>query len=311
MNDCNEKRYSCDVSGYSLDDVRAFLAVAEAGGFTAAAPRLGVTTNAVSLRVRHLENALGVRLLARTTRSVGLTDEGRIYAQRAATAVAELEAVGTELRAGQSGVRGNVRIALPGALAVREFLTCMREVLGAHPHLSVQLRVANGPVALIAEGLDIVVVVGQPEDSTFVGRLLGQVSWVLVAAPAYLDRAGRPATPADLIGHECLRFLGSTPQREWSLVDERGTQLTCRVGGNFEADDSRTLGDAAYAGIGIGIRPHAECAQAVRLGLLEQVLPGYRFQPMDVYALVPAGRIRLRRVAACLEALRAGVAALG
>lgn len=298
------------MSDYTLDEVRAFLAVADAGGFTAAAHRLGVTTHAVSLRVRRLEHTLGARLLVRTTRSVALTDEGRIFSGRAAVAVADLEAAEAELRPGQDDARGNVRIALPGALAGREFLTRMREVLQAHPRLSVQVRVANGPVALIAEGLDIVVVVGQPQDSTFVGRLLGQATWVLVASPGYLDRAGRPATPADLGAHQCLRLLGSAPQREWTLIHERGDQVTCGVGGTFEADDSRTLGDAAYAGLGIGVRPRAECAEAEQLGLLERVLPDYRFQSLDVYALVPQGRIRLRRVAMCLEALRAAVAAL-
>jgi DNA-binding transcriptional LysR family regulator len=90
-------------------------------------------------------------------------------------------------------------------------------------------------------------------------------------------------------------------------VDRRGRQVTVPVHGAFEADDSRTLGDATYAGLGIGVRPAGDCARAAANGRLERVLPAYRFQPLDVYAVLPKGRVRLPRVAACLEALRAAV----
>ena len=90
-------------------------------------------------------------------------------------------------------------------------------------------------------------------------------------------------------------------------MDRRGREVVAHVRGGYEADDSRALGDATYAGLGIGIRPAGECARAQREGRLERVLPGYRFQPLDVYALVSKGRLRVPRVAACLEALRAAV----
>lgn len=111
----------------------------------------------------------------------------------------------------------------------------------------------------------------------------------------------------DLSAHRCLRLLSSPPQDEWTLVDRRGREVVVQVRGGYEADDSRALGDATYAGLGIGVRPAGECAIAQREGRLERVLPGYRFQAIDVYALVPKGRLRVPRVAACLEALRAAV----
>lgn len=295
---------------YTLDEIRAFQAVATAGGFTSAAQRLGVSTNAISLRVQRLERALGVRLLVRTTRSLALTEEGRLFAERSASAMADLEAVESELRPSKDGLRGNVRIALPGVVATGVFLARVSELLREHPLLALQLRVANAPINAIAEGVDIQVVVGQPPDSTFVGRHLGRATWVLAASPAYLDRMGRPSSPADLAAHQCLRLLGTTPQREWSLVDVHGHEVTVPVGGSFEADDSRALGDAAYEGLGVGVRPLGECVAAARTGLLERVLPDYSFQPLDVYALLPPGRLQLRRVEVCVEALGASVAAL-
>lgn len=291
----------------SFDELRAFAAVYETGGFTAASKRLVLTTNAVSLRVRRLEQQLGVRLFIRTTRSVAPTEEGRTFYARAARILADLDEAEEELRPASGGLRGTVRIAVPGAIATAPLLERLRGLLEEHPQLSIQTRVASGSVNLVAEAVDIGVGVGQPPETTFVGRRLGRATWVLAAAPSYLDAHGRPRTPAELRGHRCLRLLSSPPQDEWTLVDRRGREVVVQVQGGYEADDSRALGDAAYAGLGIGVRPADECTRAQREGRLERVLPGYRFRPLDVYALVPKGRLRVPRVAACLEALRAAV----
>lgn len=291
----------------SLDELRAFTAVFETGGFTAAGKRLVLTTNAVSLRVQRLEQDLGLRLFTRTTRSVAPTEEGRTFYARVSRVLADLEEAEDELRPTSGGLRGTVRLALPAAIASESLLGRLRELIEEHPLLSVQTRVVSGAVDLVAEGVDIGVIVGQLPETTFVGRLLGRATWVVAAAPSYLDAHGRPRTPEELSGHRCLRLLANPPQDEWTLVDRRGREVVVQVRGAFEADDSSVLGDAAYAGLGIGVRPAGECARAQREGRLERVLPRYRFQPLDVYALVPKGRLRVPRVAACLEALRAAV----
>lgn len=291
----------------SLVELRAFAAVYESGGFTAAGRRLAVTTNAVSVRVQKLEEDLGVKLFVRTTRSVSATDEGRSFYSRVSRILSDLEEAEEELRPRGSGLRGRVRLAIPGALATAPLLERLRELLTAHPQLSVQTRVSSLPVDLVSEAIDIGVVVGQLPESTFVGRLLGRVTWVLAASPTYLDQHGRPKTPSDLRDHRCLRLFSNPPQDEWTLVDRRGKEEVVSVQGSFEADDSRALGDATYCGLGIGVRPSGECARAAREGRLEQVLPGYRFQPLDVYGVVPKGRMRIPRIAACLEVLRAAL----
>lgn len=104
--------------------------------------------------------------------------------------------------------------------------------------------------------------------------------------------------------------MSSPPQDKWTLVDPRGREVTVPVSGTYEADDSRTLGDATYAGLGIDVRPIGECQRAEAAGQLERVLRRYRFQRLDVYALLPQGRIRIPRVAACLDVLRAAVTEL-
>lgn len=291
----------------SLEELRAFVAVYETGGFTSAGKRLTLTTNAVSLRVQRLEEQLGVRLLTRTTRSVGPTDEGRRFYERVTRVLADLEDAEEEIRDRAGRVRGIVRIAVPAAIAGRPFLDRLATLLDAHPELHVQTRITSGTVDLVGERIDIGVVVGQTQDATFVGRRLGRATWVLAAAPSYLDARGRPEHPADLANHRCLRLLTHPPQDQWTLVDRRGREEVVPVKGTYEADDSRTLGDATYAGLGIGVRPAGECARAEADGRLERVLPAHHFQPLDVYALVAKGRSRIPRIAVCLEALRAAV----
>jgi DNA-binding transcriptional LysR family regulator len=291
----------------SLDEIRAFCAVAEVRSFTAAAARLQVTTNAISLRVRRLEAALGVRLFVRTTRQVSMTDEGVAVHKTMARLLDEVDALEAEVRPDPADLKGTVRIAMPGVLASRPFFARLRDLQDVHPQLWVQTIVSNSPIMPSTEGLDIAIYVGRPPETAFVGRLLGRGSWVLVATPEYLRRHGRPTRPADLAGHRCLRLLANPAQNEWTLVDTRGREHTVPVGRGYEADDSRSLGDAAYAGLGIGLRPAGEAARAVTRKQLEIVLPKFRFQPLDIHALLPQGRIRVPRVAACLQVLRDAV----
>lgn len=288
----------------STEELRALVAVAEASSFTAAAKRLGLTTNAISLRIQRLETVIGVRLFVRTTRSVALTDEGERFVAQVAPLLTALELAQEDVRGGGSGLRGTVRIAIPGSAATGPFLRRLHGLFASHPALVIQARITNGYSDLAAEGLDIALVVGQAPASTFVGRRLGTVNWVLAAAPSYIDRRGRPTVPADLANHSCLRLYAHPAQTEWTLTDRRGREVSVPVGGSFEADDSRVLGDATYEGLGIGIRPQGECARAEKAGTLERVLPGHKFQPMDVYALLPKGRADIPRIAACLAILR-------
>ena len=153
----------------TLDELRAFLAVCECGGFGRAAQRLELTTNAVSLRVGKLEAALGVRLFTRTTRRVTTTDEGRRYYPRVHAALGELDAAGDDIRPGD-GLGGTVRLGIPGPVATRPFLRRLHGLLAAHPGLAVQLRIANGPLDVVAEGLDAALVVGRTDPQRVVAE---------------------------------------------------------------------------------------------------------------------------------------------
>lgn len=291
----------------SLSDIEAFIAVSESLSFTQAAARLGLSGNAVSLRVQRLEHTLRVKLFVRTTRHVALTDEGERYLERIAPLLQEMQDAQEEATTRGGTLAGVVRISIPGSVATEPFLDRLRTILDQHPEFHAQIRVRNVSPNLALDGLDIALVVGQPPETSFVGRRLGQVSWGLAASPDYVARHGEPRKPADLAAHRCMRLLAHPPQTEWTLIDKRGQEVVVPVGGNFEADDSRFLGDATYRGLGIGVRPKGELARAVAAGALRHVLPSYRFQAIDVYALLPKGRVKLPRIAICVEALRQAI----
>jgi DNA-binding transcriptional LysR family regulator len=299
-----------------LEQLRTFISVADTRSFSAAARSLQISTNGVSLRIRQLEEALNVKLFVRTTRSVSLTDEGRLLYARAATLLSDLDELESELDPKNKEPRGTVRVGLPAIIAGTPFLKHLGVLLEKYPHLAVQTRVTNAMVMPASEGLDIVVAAGPPADSSLIAKHIGRASWVLAASPAYARRHGLPKSPEELHRHQCLRLLSNPPQNEWSLVPERakesgskgaGREITVPVSGNYQADDSRVLGDAVYAGLGIGVRSARECAEGVRRKTLVRVLPSYRFKPMDVYALLPQGSSKLPRVAACLDVLQAAM----
>lgn len=286
-----------------LDEIRTFALVTESGSLSAAARLLSVTPNAVSRRVMRMERNLGVQLFRRSTRAVSVTAEGRALYARARRVLDELDAAREELSAGRTDLAGSIRVAIPGGACSTGVLRGIAGLLTQHPELRLHVRVVNAPVDPIGGGFDIVLHVGPLKDSRLVARPLFKASWALAAAPGYVARHGTPRRVADLAAHACLRLAGDLPQDEWQLVDKSGRVETVSVSGNFEADDSRVLGDATYAGLGIGLRPARELDAAVTAGTLVRVLPGYRFAALDVYAVMPKGISRLSRVARLLALL--------
>ncbi len=293
-----------------VDELRTFVGVVDAGSFTKAARLLRLSTNAVSHRVLNLEERLGVRLLTRTTRALSVTEEGQVLYERARRVVEELEAIEAEVGASSHAVRGLVRLVIPAQGIDTTFLAAVGALLEANPSLSVQLRVTSQAVDVVADRADLALWVGKPPASSLISRRLGTLSWALAATPNYLDQHGRPRRPEDLSKHRCLRFLSERTQDVWRLVDLRGRVVSVPVQGGFEADDSRVLGDAVYAGVGIGPRPDRELIGAIREGRLERVLPTHRFETLELFALMPRRSARLPRVTALVTALKAGLAEL-
>jgi DNA-binding transcriptional LysR family regulator len=295
----------------SLPDLATFVAVVEAQSFTAAARRQGLTVNAVSRRLQQLEQAVGVKLIERTTRRSAPTDAGLRLYRKAVVIFDELLQAEAEIQADRARIEGEVRMALPAAIATPALLAQFERLLANHAGLRLDLRI--GSAHLPGQGgIDVALITERPPDSlALVSRKVGVHGWGLAASPSYVKGHGVPRSPAELSAHACLRFRGDVPQTAWQLTSARGKKVSVKVGGSFECDDSRVLGDAAYAGLGIGVRPKEELADAVKRKALVHVLPEWTFGEQPAYLLTTVGRRDLPRVRAVTDAVEAAVRALG
>lgn len=287
----------------NLSDVRTFVQVMESGGLTAAGRVMRMPTNQVSRRLARLEEALGARLLHRTTRRVTPTDDGRAFYARALRLLDQArEAEEEVVRA--SALEGSLRVAVRTTSVEIGFVEEVTRLLLANPGLSLQLLVMDEQVDPVAAGLDMVVQVGSLPDSSAVARPVGHATYVMAASPDYVKRSGAPHSPADLVRHQAIRRHGPTPETEWTLMGPRGDLLSVPIAGRFECSDSRAQAVALREGLGIALRPAGEVREAAKAGRLVRILPAWKLPPIPVWAVLSPGRTRLARVTLLVEALR-------
>jgi DNA-binding transcriptional LysR family regulator len=267
-----------------LEDLRTFIAVADAGGLSPAARRLGVSKSIVSRRIFRLEEALGVQVLARTTRGACLTESGLIFREHACRVCSEMDsALEAVLPAGE--LRGRLRIAAPLSLGSTHFAPVFAELARKHPHLQVQAAYGDRFVDVVAEGFDCAVRVGHLPDSNLVARRVASMRAKLVASPDYIRRHGSPGTPDELLIHEALLQGTET----WRLMDGPRV-ITVRPQGRFKADNADALAAAVVAGLGIAKLPDA-LTETYPPGVLIPVMPQFPVAPCGVYVIRPPGQL--------------------
>src|SRR5690554_4287710 len=284
-------RLSHERTGVRYEQAEAYVAVVEHGGFAAAARALGRDPSVVSRRVDALERRLGVRLLARSTRKVSVTEAGAAYYRRLQALMGEFDAADTEASEGASAPRGVLRLSLPAAFARRCIAPWLPDFVAAHPELRLELAHGNHYVDLIAEGFDAAVRIGELADSSLVARRLGSAEVVLCASPAYLARRGVPRRPPELARHDCLTFPKPRFTPEWRLTDGR-VQASQAIAGSIVSDDDEGLLVACLGGAGIMPAPAWLVAAELRSGALVRVLPRWRFDfDAAVHVVLPPGRL--------------------
>lgn len=254
-----------------------FLAVADAGGFTAAARRLGVTPGAVSQSIRALEARLGVLLFARTTRRVALTDAGHALAARLRPVAAEVDQALAELGAGTGRPHGRLRLTVPRAVVAPLVAPAMTRLRRRWPGLALEISVADRPVDLLAEGFDAGIRLGDAVQRDMVALpLTPPLAWTLAAAPALFAAAAAPRTPEDLPAHPAIayRLPGSGQLEPWDL-EQGDRRLRVSPEAVLVVDDRDLLLAALRDGLGIGMVDRAGIAADVAAGRLVTVLEGW------------------------------------
>jgi DNA-binding transcriptional LysR family regulator len=280
-----------------LDDLRTFVDVADAGGVSAAARRLGISKSIVSRRLFRLEAELGVQLLARTTRGAALTEAGVTFREHAARVRAEIDAaLETILPAGD--LRGRLRIAAPLSLGPTHLAPAFAELARRHPLLHVQASYSDRFVDIIGEGFDCAIRVGYLTDSNLIARRVGPLTGTLVASPDYIRERGAPETPEDLLAHQAL-MQGT---EAWQFMDGDKT-ISIHPQGRFKADNGTALAAAAVAGLGIAWLPDHLIKGYLDSGALVQVMPRYPVPTAGIFVVRPPGQHPTRKVRALTELL--------
>lgn len=280
-----------------IEDLQTFVAVADAGGVSAAARRLGVSKSIVSRRLFRVEAELGVQLLARTTRGAALTEAGIAFRDHAARASAEIDtARETILPTGE--LRGRLRVAMPLTFGATHFAPVLAEMARLHPKLHIHTSYSDRFVDLIAEGFDCAIRGAYLQDSNLIAKRVGPIHGKLVASPDYIEVHGSPETLDELVTHQAL-MQGT---EAWQFIN--GSKIvTVQPQGRFKADSATALAAAAAAGLGIAWLPDCITHEYVASGALVPIMTRYPVPPGAAYVVRPPGQHPTRKVRVLTEML--------
>ncbi|HEX7815216.1 LysR family transcriptional regulator [Dyella sp.] len=270
-----------------LEDMRLFVDVIDAGSFTGAAEKVGLSKQYLSKRIMALESRLGVRLLTRSTRHLRLTDLGRAYEEQARGILQDVDGLEQRISGSNRTPRGRLRVTAPMSFGTMHLSPVLPKFLLAYPQVSLELDLNDRTVDLIGEGYDLAIRIGSLPDSSLVARVIAPSEIVTCCSPDYLARRGAPQTPAQLGDHACLLY-GHGRHVEWQF----GGVAPCRVPviGCLRANNGELVRDAAIGGLGIAYLPMFIAGEAIEAGKLVTILDDYRPVGAAIHAVYPQHR---------------------
>ena len=285
-----------------LGAMRVFVSVAKLGSFTEAARRLQLSPSVVTRSIAQLEDALGLTLLLRTTRSLRLTERGELYLESCQQILQDVDSVERQVRGEDVAPRGTLKVAAPVVFGRLHVLPIVNRVLSEHREVAVELTLSDRNIHLVEEGVDVAVRIGELADSSLIGVKLGVVSRVTVASPAYLKERGAPKSPADLAAHDVVAFTGLGATDEWRF-DRAAKPVRLEPRLIVNSVDASIA--AAEAGIGITRVLSYQVKASVVAGRLRPMLQQFAPPPMPVNVVYLARRIASANIAVFIKTARA------
>jgi DNA-binding transcriptional LysR family regulator len=283
--------------------MRVFVKIADAGNLSAAGRQLGLSLTSVSRQLIALEEALGTTLVERTTRHLSLTESGRLYYERAKQILEEVAEMERGLTMQTGVASGRLLVSAPSLLGRLRLAPMLPGFLAEQTRVSIDLMLVDRLVRLADEGIDVALRVGPLEDSGLVVRKLDDIQLVVCAAPDYLRRRGEPATPDDLVEHDCVAFGDVPGVAEWSFEDG-AARKSLRIPTRLCANDFDALVRAALAGVGLVRVPSWQVAHYLADGRLRIVLGAYQRPPTPLSILTLRNRLLLPKVRAFVDFLQ-------
>lgn len=279
-------------------ELNAFVAVVEAGGFSAGARRTGDSQSAISKAIGALEKRLGVALFNRSTRSVTLTDQGQRYYDRVKPLMEEMDEADVELTSSTLTVPGLIRIAAASTFGRLHVLPLIPDLLSRNPGLQVDLILSDFVRNMVEDRIDLAIRVGPVNDPDAVVKHVASTPLVCVGSRRYFEQHGVPRTPAELVNHNCLVYGGLVELANWPFVGPEG-RFSVPVRGNLSSNSVETIRAAVLAGVGIGLFAKVSLAEELRHPDVVTILDEFISDARDVSLIWPKRRFvpaRVRRV---------------
>lgn len=280
----------------NLDALKLFQLIVEKGSLAAAGRELRISATTVSDRLVALESYFGVTLLNRTTRSISLTEEGRMLIDGSRNLLADAVDLENRVRLGAQTLSGHIRISAPVDLGLATIKPVIDTFLSDNPNTSIELLLSDGYINLVDEGIDMAVRYGELSDSTLLARKIAENRRLVCASPDYLKTHGKPFTPQDLEKHNCLvmRF-GIHLDNIWRFKAD-GKDLQVQVKGNRISNDGRLVREWCLSGYGIVLKSQWDVGDDIEAGNLTALLSDHSPPPSSIHLLFPPSRTRPHRV---------------
>jgi LysR family transcriptional regulator, regulator for bpeEF and oprC len=271
-----------------LQAMEVFTRVVETNSFSKAAEMLELPRGSVSNLVQGLEQHVGVRLLNRTTRQVSVTEDGALYYEKCVKILAEIADADSSLSNKRQNPSGTIRVDTSGTLARSLLLPALDEFYRLYPLIDVRLGLADRNIDLIQDGVDCVIRMGALEESSFIGRRIGNAKIVTCASPAYLEEYGEPATPEDLGQHRAVNYVSQRTGRMFPFEYEvDGELVKIQMNGVLSVNDGSTYITAGVLGYGIIQPSRYMVADLIAQGKLKEILTSYHCPPTPISIVYP------------------------
>lgn len=278
------------VSRMDISVLRTFVSVVDEGSFSAAASRMGISRSLCSKHVADLESELGVRLLVRTTRKVTPTAMGLSYCRDIREVLARLDAATESVKTASGSLSGALKIGSPIFYTLKVLQPHLLDFMERYRDIQLQVVLDDGASDIIGDGFDAVIRIGNLRDSTLHARKLQSVRILLVAAPDYLDRHGRPEQPADLLRHDCLHYTNLPGNLTWPL--HRGSRTIRQpVRPSFSSNNTEMLHSMALNGKGLALLPEFIVRDDIAAGRLVVLMGKYTLPDLPVNLVYPSGKL--------------------
>ena len=300
-----------------LSAMQTFVRVVESGSFSAVAAELRATQSGVSKQVATLEKALGVKLLVRTTRSLALTEEGERYFGQVRRLVAEIAEAESSLMKGEGQLRGWIRVAASVGFGRLKLMPLVKSFMSAHPDVRIDLRLHDGFIDLVEQGIDVSVRIGELRDSGLIARRIGTTHRMLLAHRDYLrslpEGVHAPVNPEDLQAHECIVYTGTASSNLWTFTagagasEKKGTTRSMRVEGHIQTNSSEVQRFAVITGMGIGYVPTWLFEAELASGEVVRLMSDWESPQSPIHVVSPPERKHSAKVRAFVEHISAAL----